>query len=42
MTVTHPDLAPFKAAMEPYYGEFVKQTGEKGAEALKQIQSLNK
>lgn len=42
MTVTHPDLAPFKAAMKPYYEEFVKETGAKGEAALKEIEALNK
>ena len=38
--VTHPDLAPFKDAMKPFYAEFVKQTGEKGEKALKEIQAI--
>ena len=42
MVVTHPDLAPFKAAMEPYYVEFTQQTGDKGKNALQQIQALTK
>ena len=42
VTVTHPDLAPFKEAMKPFYAEFVKQTGTKGEEALKEIQAISK
>ena len=42
VTVTHPDLAPFKEAMKPFYADFVKQTGAKGEEALKQIQAVSK
>lgn len=42
VTVTHPDLAPFKAAMKPYYAEFVKETSAKGEEALKEIEAINK
>ncbi len=42
VTVTHPDLTPFKDAMKPYYAEFIKQTGAKGEEVLKQIQAINK
>ena len=38
--VTHPDLAPFKDAMKQFYAEFVKQTGEKGEKALKEIQAI--
>ncbi len=39
--ITHPDLVPFKASMKPYYAEFVKQTGQKGEAALKQIEAIN-
>jgi len=42
VTVTHPDLAPFKEAMKPFYADFVKQTGAKGEEALKEIQAISK
>ena len=42
VTVTYPDLAPFKEAMKPFYADFVKQTGAKGEEALKQIQAISK
>ncbi|TGZ98636.1 sialic acid TRAP transporter substrate-binding protein SiaP [Rodentibacter pneumotropicus] len=40
VTVTKPELAPFKAAMKPFYDEFVKQTGSKGEEALKEIEAI--
>ena len=42
VTVTHPDLIPFKEAMKSYYADFVKQTGTKGEEALKQIEAVSK
>ncbi len=40
VTVTKPDLAPFKAAMQPYYDEFVKKTGEAGKKAIEEINGL--
>lgn len=40
MTITEPDLKPFKEAMKPYYDEFVKKNGEKAQSAVHQIQSL--
>lgn len=40
VTVTTPDLAPFKAAMRPYYDEFVKKAGEEGKKALEEIEAL--
>ncbi|WP_044469817.1 sialic acid TRAP transporter substrate-binding protein SiaP [Mannheimia massilioguelmaensis] len=42
VTVTHPDLTPFKEAMKPYYEEFVKKNGATGEEALKQIEAVSK
>lgn len=42
MTVTTPDLAAFKAAMQPYYEEFVKKNGEAGQKALDDISALSK
>ena len=42
VTVTRPDLTPFKEAMKPFYADFVKQNGTKGEEALKQIQAISK
>ncbi|OOF51332.1 sialic acid TRAP transporter substrate-binding protein SiaP [Rodentibacter trehalosifermentans] len=42
VTITRPDLVPFKEAMKPFYAEFVKQTGSKGEAALKEIEALNK
>lgn len=40
VTVTHPDLAPFKAAMKPYYNEFLKKNGALGEQAIKEISAL--
>lgn len=40
MTITEPDLAPFKAAMKPYYDEFIQKNGEEAKAAIEQIQSL--
>ncbi|OOF60259.1 sialic acid TRAP transporter substrate-binding protein SiaP [Rodentibacter myodis] len=41
VTITKPDLAPFKAAMKPYYEEFIKKNGKAGEEGIKQIEALN-
>ncbi len=40
LTVTTPDLKPFKAAMQPRYDEFVKEAGEDGKQALEEINAL--
>ena len=40
VTVTTPDLAPFKEAMRPYYAEFVEKAGEEGKKALEEIEAL--
>ena len=40
VTVTTPDLAPFKEAMRPYYAEFVDKAGEEGKKALEEIEAL--
>lgn len=42
MTVTKPDLAPFKEAMKPYYEEYIKKTGKEGEEAIAEINALTK
>lgn len=42
MTVTRPDLAPFKAAMQPYYDKFIAETGAAGKEAITEINALSK
>lgn len=40
MTITYPDLKPFKEAMKPYYDEFVKKNGDEAKVAVEQIQAL--
>lgn len=40
VTVTKPDLVPFKAAMQPYYDEFSKETGKEGQKAMEEINAL--
>ncbi len=40
VTVTKPDLAPFKKAMQPYYDEFIKKNGEEGKKAIEEINAL--
>ena len=42
MTVTKPDLAPFKQAMKPYYDEYIKKAGKEGEEAIAEINALTK
>ncbi|OOF70700.1 sialic acid TRAP transporter substrate-binding protein SiaP [Rodentibacter caecimuris] len=42
VTVTKPDLAPFKEAMKPYYAEFIKKNGKVGEDALNQIEAVSK
>ncbi|MDO4642659.1 MAG: sialic acid TRAP transporter substrate-binding protein SiaP [Cardiobacteriaceae bacterium] len=39
--ITHPDLEPFKKAMQPYYDEFINKTGEEGKQAITEIQALS-
>lgn len=40
VTVTHPDLAPFKKAMAPYYQEWSEKVGDAGKAALKELTEL--
>ena len=40
VTITRPDLAPFKDAMKPYYDEYLKKTGAVGEQAIKEISAL--
>ena len=42
MTVTKPDLIPFKEAMKPYYEEYIKKNGKEGEEAIAEINALTK
>ena len=41
VTVTRPDLAAFKEAMQPYYAEFVQKNGEASKAAIAEIEALN-
>lgn len=40
VTVTYPDLKPFRKAMQPFYDVYVEKNGKVGEEALKEIQSI--
>lgn len=40
VTVTRPDLAPFKQAMQPYYEEYIEANGGEGRAAVAEIQAL--
>lgn len=40
VTVTRPDLAPFKQAMQPYYDQFIEKTGDEGKAAIVDIEAL--
>ncbi|PJG81893.1 sialic acid TRAP transporter substrate-binding protein SiaP [Caviibacterium pharyngocola] len=42
VTVTTPDLAPFKAALQPYYDEYLQKNGEVGKQAVAEISELTK
>lgn len=42
MSIAEPDLAPFKAAMKPYYDEFVNKNGADAKAAIAQIEALAK
>ncbi|KGQ70645.1 sialic acid-binding protein [Chelonobacter oris] len=42
MTITTPDLEPFKAAMQPYYNEYLQKNGDLGKQAIEQISNLTK
>jgi len=41
VTVTRPELAAFKKAMQPYYEEFIKKNGEDSKVAIAEIEALN-
>lgn len=40
VTVTRPDLAPFREALKPYYKEYIEKNGEEGKAAIAEIQAL--
>lgn len=40
VTVTQPDLKAFKAALKPYYDEYLKKNGEVGRQAVEEISNL--
>ena len=40
VTVTEPDSAPFKAALKPYYDEYLKKSGEAGKQAMEEFSKL--
>lgn len=40
MTVTYPDLKPFKAALKPYYQVYIEKNGKTGQEAVEEIEAL--
>lgn len=40
VTVTQPDLKAFKAALKPYYDEYLKKNGEIGKQAVEEISNL--
>ncbi|MDO4626716.1 MAG: sialic acid TRAP transporter substrate-binding protein SiaP [Pasteurellaceae bacterium] len=42
MTINHPDLAPFKAALKPYYQEYLNKNGKIGQQAVEEISALSK
>lgn len=42
MTITTPDLKAFKAALTPYYDEYLQKNGEIGKQAIEQISNLTK
>ncbi|QGM80569.1 sialic acid TRAP transporter substrate-binding protein SiaP [Otariodibacter oris] len=42
VTVTTPDLKPFKAALQPYYDEYLNKNGEVGKQAVEEISNLAK
>lgn len=41
MTVTYPDLKPFKAAMKPYHDQFIEKTGQVGKDAIAEIEAMS-
>ncbi|WP_301097996.1 sialic acid TRAP transporter substrate-binding protein SiaP [Otariodibacter sp.] len=42
VTVTTPDLKPFKAALQPYYDEYLNKNGDVGKKAIEEISNLTK
>lgn len=40
VNVTHPNLEPFKKAMQPYYEEYIEKAGPEGREAITEIEAL--
>lgn len=42
VTVTMPDAKPFKAALKPYYDEYLQKNGEVGKQAITEIEALAK
>lgn len=42
VTITYPDLKPFKKALQPYYEQFLQKTGKKGKQAIEEINALSK
>lgn len=41
VTVTRPDLAAFKEAMQPYYAEFIQKNDEASKASIAEIEALN-
>lgn len=41
VTVTEPDLKPFKEALQAYYDDYIKRTGETGKKAIEEISKLD-
>ena len=42
MTITYPDLKPFKAALKPYYQVYIDKNGKVAQEAVDEIEALSK
>lgn len=42
VTVTTPDLKPFREALKPYYKQYLDKTGEVGKQAMEEISGLTK
>lgn len=40
VTVTEPDLVPFKESMKPFYDEYIEKNGKLGEEAIKAVDSV--
>ncbi len=40
VTVTHPDLVPFKEALQPYYDDYLKKAGAAGKAAMDEFNAL--